>query len=110
MGQNEIVRFAHCLDGNHNPLQTIQVKDTQMRVLIAEDDIAINDLIRMNLSDAGFTCICTHDGMAAADLLEQQSFDLILLDIMLPHIDGYELLEYIRPLKIPVIVITARSS
>ncbi len=81
-----------------------------MRVLIAEDDVAINDLIRMNLSDAGFACTCAHDGMAAADLLEQNSFDLILLDIMLPHIDGYELLEYIRPLNIPVIVITARSS
>jgi two-component system, OmpR family, alkaline phosphatase synthesis response regulator PhoP len=81
-----------------------------MRVLIAEDDIAINDLIRMNLNHAGFTCTCAHDGLAAADRLEQENFDLILLDIMLPHVSGYELLEYIRPLGIPVIVLTARSS
>jgi two-component system alkaline phosphatase synthesis response regulator PhoP len=86
------------------------VKGTHMNVLIAEDDIAINDLIRMNLQDAGFICICTHDGQEAADLLEQNSFDLALLDIMLPHVDGYELLEYIRPLGIPVIFITARTS
>lgn len=80
-----------------------------MRTLIVEDDIAINDLIRMNLNAAGFTCICTHDGLAAADLLENDSFDLVLLDIMLPNVDGYELLEYIRPLGIPVIFITAKG-
>lgn len=81
-----------------------------MRVLIAEDDLAINDLMRINLNDAGFTCVCTHDGLAAADLLEQDSFDLVLLDLMLPHVNGYELLEYARPLGVPVIIITARSS
>jgi two-component system, OmpR family, alkaline phosphatase synthesis response regulator PhoP len=95
---------------HEKPLHPTPVKDTRMRVLIAEDDIAINDLIRMNLNDAGFTCTCTHDGMAAADLLEQDRFDLVLLDIMLPHVDGYELLEYIRPFNVPVIIITARSS
>ena len=81
-----------------------------MNVLIAEDDVAINDLIRIHLQDAGFVCTCTHDGQIAADLLERDSFDLALLDIMLPNVDGYELLEYIRPLGIPVIFITARTS
>ncbi|BCL80690.1 DNA-binding response regulator [Ktedonobacteria bacterium brp13] len=81
-----------------------------MKVLIAEDDTAINDLIRMNLHDTGFSCTCVFDGLAAADLLERDSFDLVLLDIMLPHVNGYEILEYIRPLGIPVIIITARSS
>lgn len=81
-----------------------------MRVLIAEDDTAINDLLRMNLSDAGFTCVCVYDGLAAADLLEQEHFELLLLDIMLPGVDGYELLEYARPLGVPIIFITARSS
>lgn len=80
------------------------------RVLIAEDDNAINDLLRMNLSGAGYACTCAHDGAEAADLIEQGSFDLALLDIMLPKVDGYELLEYIRPMGIPVIFITARSA
>ncbi|EFH80336.1 response regulator transcription factor [Ktedonobacter racemifer] len=81
-----------------------------MKILIAEDDVAINDLIHMNLRDTGFSCTCVFDGLSAADLLERDSFDLVLLDIMLPHVNGYELLEYIRPLGIPVIIITARSS
>jgi DNA-binding response OmpR family regulator len=81
-----------------------------MRVLIAEDDIAINDLIRMNLSSLGFSCSCVYDGLVAANLLEQENFDLILLDIMLPNINGYELLEYIKPLGIPVIFVTAKGS
>ncbi len=81
-----------------------------MRVLIVEDDAAINDLIRMTLVDSGFTCISAHDGTAAATLMEQDSFDLILLDIMLPGADGYELLEYARPLNVPVIFITAKNS
>lgn len=81
-----------------------------MRVLIVEDDAAINDLIRMNLVDSGFTCISAHDGTTAATLMEQDSFDLILLDIMLPGVDGYELLEYAHPLNVPVIFITAKNS
>jgi DNA-binding response OmpR family regulator len=48
--------------------------------------------------------------MEAADILEGRDFDLILLDVMLPKVNGYELMEYIRPLKIPVIFITAKAS
>lgn len=81
-----------------------------IRILIAEDDAAINDLIRMNLCGAGYACTCAFDGEAAANLLEQGRFDLALLDIMLPKVDGYELLEYLKPMGIPVIFITARSS
>ncbi|MBL4933653.1 response regulator transcription factor [Clostridium paridis] len=81
-----------------------------MKALIVEDDIAINDLICMNLRDMGFICTSAHDGLTAANLLEKESFDFALLDIMLPHIDGYELLEYTRQLGIPVIFITAKSS
>ncbi len=50
------------------------------------------------------------DGMTACDLLEEHTYDLALLDIMLPEVDGYELLEYIRPLEIPVIFITAKAA
>jgi DNA-binding response OmpR family regulator len=80
------------------------------KVLIVEDEKPINDLIRMSLIDAGYECVCAFDGMAAADLIEQQRFDLALLDIMLPEVNGYELLEYIRPLGIPVIFLTAKTS
>lgn len=80
------------------------------RILIVEDEPAISNLIQMNLSAAGYSCGCVFDGSKAADLLEQETFDLILLDVMLPEIDGYELMDYIRPLGIPVIFLTAKSS
>jgi DNA-binding response OmpR family regulator len=75
-----------------------------------EDERAISDLIRLNLSRAGYSCTAAYDGMEAADILEDKNFDLILLDIMLPKVNGYELMEYIRPLNIPVIFITAKAS
>lgn len=79
------------------------------KILIVEDEQAISNLIKINLDDAGYSCSCAFDGLQAADLIERESFDLILLDIMLPQIDGYELMEYIKPMEIPVIFLTARS-
>ncbi len=83
---------------------------SMIKILIVEDEKPISNLIRMSLSKAGYTCTCVYDGIAAADLLESERFDLILLDIMLPGIDGFELMEYIRPLEMPVIFLTAKSA
>ena len=80
-----------------------------IRILIVEDEITIARLIDLNLSACGYECTCEYDGLAAADLLEQMSFDLILLDIMLPGADGFELMDLIRPTKTPVIFLTARG-
>jgi two-component system alkaline phosphatase synthesis response regulator PhoP len=79
-------------------------------ILIVEDEEAIANLIYINLSDEGYCCTCAYDGRQGADLVEKENFDLILLDIMLPEIDGYELLEYIKPLGVPVIFITAKGA
>ena len=81
-----------------------------LSVLIVEDEQAIANLIKMNLSDEGYRCTCAFDGKQGADLIEKENYDLILLDIMLPEIDGYELLEYIKPLGTPVIFITAKGA
>lgn len=82
-----------------------------MNILIAEDDVAIANLLSMDLSDEGYRCECAYDGKKAADILEQNTnYDLILLDIMLPEIDGYDLLEYIKPTEIPVIFLTAKGT
>jgi len=80
-----------------------------VHIFIVEDEKAISDLLRMSLTKAGYSCTCADDGIKAADILETQRFDLILLDIMLPGADGFELMEYIRPLDIPVIFITAKG-
>ncbi len=79
------------------------------KILAVEDDAPILDLIRMSLTSAGYACTCAQDGIRAADLLEEQAFDLVLLDVMLPGIDGFELMDYIRPLGIPVIFLTAKG-
>jgi DNA-binding response OmpR family regulator len=81
--------------------------------LIVEDERPISDLIRMSLSSAGYRCSCAFDGLDAVRQIDEGRegcFDLILLDIMLPGIDGYGLMDYIRPLEIPVIFITAKNS
>lgn len=79
-----------------------------IKILIVDDEKAICDLIDMNLSAAGYSCKTVQDGLEAIDLIEQEEFDLILLDVMLPGADGYDIMEYIRPLKVPVIFITAK--
>ena len=73
-----------------------------IRILVVEDEKAISDLIRLNLMKAGYQCVCVYNGMKAADLLETENFDLIILDVMLPELNGFELMEYIRPMGIPV--------
>lgn len=79
-----------------------------IKILIVDDEKPICDLIDINLSAAGYHCKTVQDGLKAIDLIEREQFDLILLDIMLPGADGYDIMEYIRPLKIPVIFITAK--
>ncbi len=79
-----------------------------IKILIVDDEKPICDLIDINLSAAGYCCESVQDGLEAIDRIEQGNFDLILLDIMLPGVDGYDIMEYIRPLKIPVIFITAK--
>lgn len=81
-----------------------------IKILIVEDELPISKLIEMNLSDAGYMCTCAYDGLTAADLIEKNAYDLILLDIMLPGLNGYELFEYIKPMNIPVIFITAKAA
>lgn len=80
-----------------------------MKILIVEDDEAIANLIKINLIAEGYKCTCAYDGKTGADYIEKELFDLILLDIMLPEINGYELLEYVKPIGTPVIFLTAKS-
>lgn len=80
------------------------------RILIVEDEIAISDLIKIGLESHGYVCETANDGEIAANLIEKKQYDLILLDIMLPKVDGYELLEYIKQIgDTPVIFITAKG-
>lgn len=81
-----------------------------IKILIVEDEAPISNLIRLSLTKEGYRCTCAFDGADAADYLEKNQYDLIILDVMLPEIDGFELMDYIRPLEIPVIFLTAKAS
>lgn len=81
-----------------------------VHILVVEDERPISDLLRVSLKKAGYHCTCVYDGLEAADILEKECFDLILLDIMLPGISGFELMDYIRTLGTPVIFITAKNA
>ena len=77
------------------------------RILIIEDDAAIAHLMESTLRREQYNTIWAADGVQGADLFETGHFDLILLDLMLPGISGFELLEYFVPSKVPVIIISA---
>lgn len=79
------------------------------KILVVEDEEAIASLIRMNLIKAGYQCDIAYDGASGADKMSENNYDLCLFDIMLPEINGYELLSYAKSLDIPVIFVTAKG-
>lgn len=79
-------------------------------ILIAEDERPIADLIELTLTGAGYTCEQANDGETAADLIAERDYELAILDIMLPKVDGYELLGYLRSVGTPVIFVTAKTT
>lgn len=80
-----------------------------IKILVVEDEKPISNLIKINLDDSGYYCQCAYDGYEAIDMIEKESYDLILLDIMLPKLNGYEIFNYIKELNIPVIFLTAKT-
>jgi two-component system KDP operon response regulator KdpE len=80
------------------------------RALVVEDDPNIVDLIRSNLSVRGFDTVVSVDGIRALQLLETESPDIVLLDLMLPEVDGFELCRQIRERSaVAIIVVSARG-
>ena len=81
-------------------------------ILVVEDDLALNKLITTVLSKNGHSVFSAKNGSQALDMLDSNHIDMILTDIMMPKIDGYELVEQIRSINkdIPVMIVTARGS
>lgn len=80
-----------------------------LNILVVDDEKAIANLISEALLNTGYRCSCTYDGRSAVDEIENNRYDLVLLDVMLPEADGFELIEYIRQYDIPVIFLTAKA-
>lgn len=79
------------------------------RILVVEDDPSIAELMEMNFSVAGYLCDVAADGKQALDRVKEQAYDLAILDIMLPEIDGFSLLPYMKKAEIPVIYVSAKN-
>lgn len=80
------------------------------RILVVEDEEPIRELIKLNLTMVGYEVVEAEDGEEGLNIINNASLDLIVLDIMIPKINGYELLPHIRTKNIPVILLTAKDS
>lgn len=77
-------------------------------ILIVEDDFAVRELIKRNLRMVGYTCNSVAEGDKVEFIMEQESFDLVILDVMLPGLSGFDVIRKIT--DIPVIFVTARGT
>lgn len=77
-------------------------------ILVVEDDLAIRELIKRNLQMVGHTCSCVSEGDKVVAQTEKENFDLIILDVMLPGLSGFEIIESIG--DIPVVFVTAKGA
>ncbi|WP_019241631.1 MULTISPECIES: response regulator transcription factor [Bacillus] len=80
------------------------------RILIVEDEIAISNLIKLNLNLANYETEQVFDGKSAIDIIEREHFDLVLLDVMIPEIDGFSVMKKIHFIGVPVIFLTAKNT
>ncbi len=80
------------------------------KILVVEDEKSLNDLITMNLEVAGYDYDKAYNGSDALDMIYENKYNLLLLDVMLPGIDGFELAQRVRHTDIPIIFITALDS
>ena len=78
------------------------------KILVVEDDLDIQELLQNFLQESGYDITVANDGLEAINLFSDNDFDLILLDILLPKIDGFSVCEFIRKKsQIPIIILTA---
>ena len=83
----------------------------KQKVLIVDDEVAIQELIRFNLEQSGFETEVAGDGIAALEMFESYRPDLIVLDLMLPGKDGYDVCKEIRRTSnVPIIMLTAKET
>ncbi len=82
------------------------------KILLVEDEKALAVGLEYNLSEEGYTVVCAEDGKKALDYFNSQEFDLIILDVMLPYYNGFEVARQIREKspQIPILMLTAKTS
>ena len=83
-----------------------------MRILLVEDEEQLRKIIKMNLEMEGFDVIATDNGRIALELTDQQHFDLLILDVMLPEVSGFQICEQVRlrNAKVGIIIVSAKDT
>ncbi len=83
-----------------------------MKLLIVEDEVRMTELLRKGLTEEGHTVMCALDGAEGLELAKQYEFDVIILDVMMPKMNGYDLAKRLRAEKIqtPVLMLTAKDT
>jgi two-component system, OmpR family, alkaline phosphatase synthesis response regulator PhoP len=83
-----------------------------MRILLVEDEESIRDVVKLNLELEGYEAVATDNGKEAIRLSQEQHFDLLILDVMLPEMNGFEICEQVRLTNhdTPIIFLTAKDS
>lgn len=94
-------------------MDNVAVAIKEKRILVVEDDRNINRLISYNLSKNGFNTECAYDGLEAQEKLSKEVFDLVILDVMLPGVDGFHICKSIKDnpsaFKTFVIILTVKA-
>lgn len=80
-----------------------------MKILVVDDEKLIRDVIREYCENEGYTIKEVENGLEALELVENQTFDLIILDIMMPKLDGFSVCKELKQKRIPIIVLSARG-
>lgn len=92
----------------------IQMKNTKdtIRILLVEDEESLQDVIQLNLELEGYEVAVAGDGRQALELFKKERYNLVLLDVMLPEVNGFDVCETIRltNTEIPILMLTAKSS
>jgi len=83
-----------------------------MRILLVEDEEQIRKLVKMNLELEGYEVVSTDNGRKAIDIIEGQHFDLMILDVMLPEVDGFQICQKVRlnNTKVGIIILSAKDT
>lgn len=92
-------------------LSVVQHMTYDSRILVVEDDTEIAQLVKMNLEDQGHEVVCIYDGSRGYEKIREESYDLIVLDLMLPGMDGEDICKTIRAEgdDVPMLMLTAKS-
>jgi PAS domain S-box-containing protein len=110
---NRFIDFPTSISKPHNSANKLKKKSHNYQILAVDDDPVNLETLRFSLSNEGYDIILAHGGQQALEIIQQSPPDLVLLDLMMPHINGFEVCRQIREVwdwvNMPVIILSAKT-